>query len=149
MARVRLDQKKRKPLGYAVPDAVSGRNAWDEARILEDPSTAPLPSEPQGEPARSDAPRRKHVERTTCQCGCRCGNWTQQGVLCYMCGQGVHHACSRLCGELPSMSYARGMSTPFIPRRAACGGGGALGEGPWKPKRESVVPEAVMKRAKS
>lgn len=148
MARARLDQKKRKPLGYAVPDAVSGKDAWAQARILEDKSTAPLASEPVAEPAVSDAPRKTKVERVTCQCGCRCGNWSANG-LCWFCNRGIHHVCSRMCGEIPSMSYARGMSTPFIPKRAACGGGGKLGEGPWKPKYASHTPEAVMKRATS
>ena len=100
------------------------------------------------EAAQTDAPRKKHVERQTCQCGCRCGNWST-GSLCWFCTRDIHHRCSRMCGEIPAMSYARGMSTPFIPRRQACGGGGKLGEGKWIPKYESQVSEAVMKRAKS
>jgi hypothetical protein len=148
MARVRLDQKKRKPLGYAVPDAVSSRDAWAEARILEDKSTSPLPTEPVEEPAVSDAPRRSKVEMVPCQCRCLCGNRSVNGE-CWFCQRGIHHRCSRMCGEIPSMSYARGMSTPFIPRRQACNGGGKLGEGKWTPKYESHTPEAVMKRATS
>lgn len=146
MARVRLDQKKRKPLGFAVPDTISGRDAWERAEIKTDASTAPLPSEA---PSEQKAKRHK-AQPTPCPCHCLCGSKGADGSLCYLCSKSIHHVCGRACKEFQqerAMSIrdfqrqqaAKGKEqaadqghhgnqnkswlTEYIPPRAACGGG--------------------------
>ena len=124
MPRARLDHKPRKDLGFAVPEGVSGKDAWTDARILKDESTAPLPGTP------DDMPKKQSVRADlgSCQCRCMCGAQGANG-LCYLCERGYHHRCSRSCEAYQQTDLGRGVKVQYIPARIACGGGARRSDG--------------------
>ena len=110
-----------------LPSGVAVTDAWTADWSIGGADTAPIQQKVDDE---QDVLEKKASRRARipCECHCDCGAQTIDGGnrLCYLCGQGVHHVCSRACKAFePVMTEWHGIRllSNYVPPRRACGGG--------------------------
>ena len=107
------------------PAGVDVKDAWSAGYAISGGSGAAPPASRIEDEREVKAGRSRFYDN--CRCNCRCGSRTgDPNGLCYLCGQGVHHRCSRACKAFePEMTVYHGVKalTNYVPARQECDGG--------------------------